>query len=59
MVQALIFDDQQCNDDGESSVPVANVIDGVDSMDQDVQIIGNSDDKDKQDSQGESEQLTA
>jgi hypothetical protein len=56
MVQALVFDDQQCD---ERSVSVTNGIDDIDSIDQDVQFIGNSADTDKQDCAGESEQLTA
>jgi hypothetical protein len=48
-IQALIFDDHQRgdDDDGESSISVANDIDGVDSIDQEVQINDNSENNDK------------
>ena len=58
MIEALMFDEQERNEDGENNDSVADDVNGVDNIDE-VRIIGNSVDNDTQGSVGESEQLTA
>jgi hypothetical protein len=59
MIQALIDNDQHCDDNVDDNVDIADDVDDVDNDDEDVQLNIHSDSRDEQSSVGESEQLTA